>query len=84
MEQTLNHRNIKVIKSVQAPDKRTHTEVLYGEYTDDGEVLEVLRNLENQYSENPSYEKLHGCKERLSLSFRHRDSQEIISFTTED
>ncbi|WP_144062793.1 hypothetical protein [Sphingobacterium paucimobilis] len=84
MEQVLNQRNIKVIKSVQAPDKLTHTEVLYGEYPDDGEVLKVLRNLEDQYSENPSYEKLHGYKERLSLSFRHRDSQEIISFSTED
>ncbi|MBL1408968.1 hypothetical protein [Sphingobacterium faecale] len=84
MEQVLNQRNIKVIKSVQAPDKLTHTEVLYGEYADDGQVLKVLRDLENQYSENPSYEKLHGYKERLSLSFRHRDSQEIISFSTED
>ncbi len=84
MEQALNQRNIKVIKSVQAPDKLTHTEVLYGEYTDDGQVLETLRNLEAQYAENPLYEKLHGYKERLSLSFRHRDSKEIISFSTED
>jgi hypothetical protein len=84
MEQAISQRNIRVIKSVQEPDKLTHTEVLYGEYPDDGQVLQVLRDLENQYSENPSYEKLHGFKERLSLSFRHRDSQEIISFTTED
>lgn len=84
MEQVTNKRHIKVIKSVQAPDKLTHTEVLFGEYTDDDQVLEALRQLESQYADNPMYEKLHGLEDRLSLSFRNKDSQETISYMTED
>lgn len=84
MELAFSKRNIKVIKSVQAPDALTQKEMLYGEYTDGGQVLEILQELELQFEKNPSYEKLHGLKERLSLSYRHKDSKEIISFMTKD
>lgn len=84
MEQALANRNIKIIKSVEAPDKLTHTEVLFGEYTDDEQVLEALRDLEIKYSESPVYEKLHGLEDHLSISFRHKDSHEVISYVTQD
>ena len=84
MEQAVTNRNIKIIKSVETPDRLTHTEVLFGEYTDDERVLKALKRLESRYAENPLYEKLHGLEDHLSISFRHKDSHEVISYTIED
>jgi len=84
MEQAVTNRNIKIIRRVEALDKLTHSEVLFGEYSDDDQVLKALKELEYNYSESPIYEKLHGLEDYLSISFRHKDSHEIISYATED
>ncbi|WP_164112315.1 MULTISPECIES: hypothetical protein [Sphingobacterium] len=84
MEQAVINRNIKIIKSVEAPNKLTHTEVVFGEYSDDEEVLKALKELEYRYSESPIYERLHGLEDHLSISFRHRYSQEVVRYATED
>ncbi len=84
MEQAIPERHIRIIKSVQSIDGQIRAEVLCGEYPDDDQILQAFRELEEQYTKNPIYEKLHGFNERLSLSFRNRDSNEIISFMTED
>ncbi|NGF56768.1 hypothetical protein G5B00_09610 [Parapedobacter sp. SGR-10] len=84
MEQAIPERRIRIIKSVQSAGGQTSAEALCGEYPDDDQVLRAFCELEEQYAKNPVYEKLHGFNERLSLSFRNRDSNEIISFMTED
>ncbi|SKB39312.1 hypothetical protein SAMN05660841_00239 [Sphingobacterium nematocida] len=84
MEQVIDGRNIKIIKSVETADKLTHTEVLFGEYVDNEQVLRALRELERKYLESPLYEKLHGLEDRLSISFTHKESHAVISYTTED
>lgn len=84
MEQAIPKRHIRIVKSVQAIDGLTRTEVIYGEYPDNDQVLEAFRELEKQYVNDPVYEQLHGLHDRLSLSFRNRRTDEIISFTAED
>lgn len=84
MEQAITDRSIKIVKSVEAPDKLTRAEVVFGEYPDDDQVLIALKELERKYSESPIYEKLHGLKDRLSISFRHKGSHEVISYSTQD
>lgn len=75
---------LKIIKSVQKKNSSKFEETVYFECCTSEEVLYRLEELQTIFEANPSFEKLHGLENHLSLSYRHLDTQDEIKFYASD
>lgn len=75
---------IKIIKRTTPKADTIIKEELYEECSNSDAVLLKLEQLQHMYSADPAFEILHGLEDHLSISFRHLDTQEEISFYSED
>ena len=75
---------LKIIKSVRKKQSCRFEETVYFECCSSEELMNRLAELETSFDANPSFERLHGLENHLSLSYRHRASQDEINFYAAD
>ncbi len=74
----------KIIKSTKSKGELTFKEVVHKECEDSEEVILHLKALQKSFEENPAYELLHGLKDRMSICFRDKLTEEEICFYASD